>query len=157
MRKEETMHKLQMYENLMDLLEREVKEIANKGNLDMQSLDILYKVMMAIKATDKHMETLEGGGMSQDSYGRGSYESRNSNRSYDSYARRGRDGDGDGRYSEDSFRGGSNRGRSSYEDSYGYSRDAATDAMKRKLEEMMKEPVSENTRLALMDCLNKIK
>lgn len=152
------MHKIQMYENLMDLLEREVKEIANKGELDMQSLDILYKVMMAIKATDKHMETLEGQGMSQDSYGRGSNESRNSSRrSYDSYARRGRDGDGDGRYSEDSFRDSSYRGRSSYEDSYGYSRDAATDAMKKKIEDMMKEPVSDSVRMALMECLNKIK
>lgn len=152
------MHKLQMYENLMEMLEREVKEIVNKGTLDMQSLDILYKVMMAVKATDKHMEALEGQGMSQDSYGRGSYESRNSSRrSYDSYARRGRDGDGDGRYSEDSSRGYSSRGRSSYEDSYGYSRDAATDAMKKRLEDMMKEPVSENVRMALMDCLEKIK
>lgn len=151
------MHKIQMYESLMDMLEREVKEISNKGDLDPQSLDILYKVMMSIKAADKHMETLEGKGMSQDSYR--SYDG-SSRRSYDSYARRGRDGDGDGRYSEDSYRN-SNRGRSSYEDSYGSygysSRDAATDAMKRKLEEMMKEPVSENTRLALMDCLNKIK
>lgn len=144
------MHKLQMYENLMDMLEREVKEIANKGDLDPQSLDILYKVMMSIKAADKHMETLGGQGMSQDSYGRGSYESRNSSRSYDSYARRGRDGDGDGRYSEDSYR--QSRGRS-----YDYSRDAATDAMRRQLEGMMNEPVSEDVRLALMDCLNKIK
>lgn len=151
------MHKIQMYESLMDMLEREVKEISNKGDLDPQSLDILYKVMMSIKAADKHMETLEGQGMSQDSYR--SYDG-SSRRSYDSYARRGRDGDGDGRYSEDSSYRNSNRGRSSYEDSYGsygYSRDAATDAMKKKLEDMMKEPVSENTRLALMDCLNKIK
>ena len=44
MRKEDAMHKLQMYENLMDMLEREVKEISNKGNLDPQSLDILYKI-----------------------------------------------------------------------------------------------------------------
>lgn len=145
------MHKLQMYENLMDMLEREVKEIANKGNLDSQSLDILYKVMMSIKAADKHMETLEGA--SQESYGRGSYEGRsnNSGRSYDSYGRRSRDAEG--RYSEDSFRYSEDRERNSYE----YSRDGATEAMKQRLEAMMREPVSENVRLALMDCLNKIK
>ena len=149
------MHKIQMYENLMDMLEREVKEIANKGNLDPQSLDILYKIMMSIKAANKHMETLEGQGMSQDSYR--SYDGNSRRGSYEgAYARRGRDGDGDGRYSEDSFRYSQDRGRSSY-GSYGYSRDAATDAMKQKLRTMMEEPISEDARLALMDCLNKIK
>lgn len=146
------MHKIQMYENLMEMLEREVKEIANKNNIDPQSLDFLYKIMLSIKSIDKHMETLEGGGMSSRDSSRRSYES--SRRSYDSYegnsnARRGRDGDGDGRYSERSYR--------NSRDSYEYSRDGATQAMKMKLEEMLEEPISESNRLALMACLDKIK
>lgn len=151
------MHKMQMYENLMDMLEREVKEVESKGELNQQSLDNLYKVLMSIKAADKRMETLGGQGMSQDGYrGNSNRMSYNSyDRSYDnSYARRGRDGDGDGRYSEDNFRDSSYRGRS-YE-SYN-SRDGAKQAMVQKLERLMDEPVSENDRLAIMDCINKIK
>jgi len=190
-------HKLQMYENLRDMLEKEVKDIEKKGDLDVQSLDHLYKLMAAIKNTDKRMECIkeeEGGmsngmsmrgGMSNNSYGnRRSYDGRsyegNSNmmmphmsydRSYDgmsndgmsndgmSNARRGRDGDGDGRYNEsrDNFRNSQDRGRESYENSYGYSRDASKKKMVQKLETLMDDTMSEHERQAIMDCINKIK
>lgn len=65
------MHKLQMYEDLRDMLEREVKEIEKKGDLDVQGLDNLYKLMTALKVTDKCIEREKGeqnGGMSGNSY-----------------------------------------------------------------------------------------
>ena len=144
------MHKIQTYENLMDMLEREVKDITNKNQLDAQSLDTLYKVMMSIKAADKHMEMMDGG-MSRDM--RHSY-----NGSYDrmSYARR--DGDGDGRYGEsrDNFRYSPHRGQS-YENSYGYSRDNARQKLTQKLSTLMDDTMSEHERNAIMDCIEKIK
>ena len=176
------MHKIQMYENLRDMLEREVKDIEKKGDLDVQSLDHLYKLMAAIKNTDKcidYMKAEEGGmsnGMSN-AYRR-SYDNRGydnmSNRmmpdwSYDmsndgmsndgmSNARRGRDGDSDGRYNEsrDNFRNSQDRGQS-YENSYGYSRDASKKKMVQKLETLMDDTMSEHERQAIMDCINKIK
>ena len=171
-----------MYENLRDMLEREVKDIEKKGDLDVQSLDNLYKLMAAIKNTDKcidYMKAEEGGmsnGMSN-AYRR-SYDNRGydnmSNRmmpdwSYDmsndgmsndgmSNARRGRDGDSDGRYNEsrDNFRNSQDRGQS-YENSYGYSRDASKKKMVQKLETLMDDTMSEHERQAIMDCINKIK
>lgn len=176
------MHKIQMYENLRDMLEREVKDIEKKGELDVQSLDHLYKLMAAIKNTDKcidYMKAEEGGmsnGMSnayRRSYDNRSYDNM-SNRmmpdwSYDmsndgmsndgmSNARRGRDGDSDGRYNEsrDNFRNSQDRGQS-YENSYGYSRDASKKKMVQKLETLMDDTMSEHERQAIMDCINKIK
>lgn len=144
------MHKLQMYENLMDMLEREVKAIENKGNLDLQTLDVLYKIMMSIKAADKRMEKLEGEEMSSSMSGASGRMSRNS---YDgSYARVGRDGDGDGRYSEDSFRSGANRGSS-----YDYSRNSSRDSMIHKLETLMDAAENDRERQVIMECINKIK
>ena len=222
------MHKLQMYEDLRDMLEREVKEIEKKGDLDVQSLDNLYKLMTAIQVTDKCIEREEGGGQqsqqgggqsgnsSRASYGysgayangyandmsndysrmmpypyamgnsNGSYERGRSNesrayesRAYDSSndgmsnARRGRDGDSDGRYNEsresresrenresresrDSFRNSQDRGRS-YENTYEYSRDASKKKMVQKLETLMDDTMSEKERQAIMDCIDKIK
>jgi len=175
------MHKIQMYENLRDMLEREVKDIEKKGDLDVQSLDNLYKLMAAIKNTDKCIDYMkaEEGGMSNDmmrnSYGnRRSYDGRSyddmshmmPHMSYDdgmsndgiSNARRGRDGDSDGRYNEsrDNFRHSQDRGQS-YENSYGYSRDASKKKMVQKLETLMDDTMSEHERQAIMDCINKIK
>lgn len=128
----------------------ELESKAKRGKLsmsDVQYADTLAHLKKNLLASEGMME-----GMSSRDSSRRSYE--NSNRSYDSYegnsnARRGRDGDSDGRYSEGSYR--------NSQRSYEYSRDGATKAMKRKLEEMLDEPVSENTRLAIMDCLEKIK
>lgn len=192
------MHKLQMYENLRDMLEREVKAIEKQGDLDAQSLDHLFKLMTSIKNTDKCIayEKGEEGGMSNgmggmsnnsygysnrgNSYGNNSYDGMSNNMSNDysnrmpymsydnSYGqggsydgmsndgRRGRDGDSDGRYSEDNFRYSQDRGQS-YESSYGYSRDASKKKMVQKLETLMDDTMSEKERQAIMDCISKIK
>lgn len=186
------MHKLQMYEGLRDMLEHEVAEIEKKGQLDDMNLDHLYKLMTALKVTDRCIEreggesfaggrsnrgggnrggSNRGGSYAGGSYGGGSYdESMEASMmmpwAYDMYAegrsnaRRGRDGDGDGRYNEsrDSFRGGSNRGRSSESGrSYEYSRDNSRKKMIQKLETLMDDTMSENERDAIMDCIDKIK
>ena len=160
------MHMMKTYENLRDMLEKEVMEIEKKGQLDPQSLDNIFKLMTTLKNTDKCID-YEKGGMS--------YGNRMSYDSYDSYgrmmphyayddgmsmARRGRDGDGDGRYNEsrDNFRDSSYRGRESYENSYGrYSRDTARKKMVEKLTTLMDDTMSEQERNAIMDCIDKIK
>ena len=55
------MHRLQMYENLHDMLEQEISKIQSKGELDPQSLDNLDKLMRTVKNTDKCIDR-EGGG-----------------------------------------------------------------------------------------------
>lgn len=140
------MHKLQMYEGLRDMLEKEVTEIEKKGHLDPQSLDNLYKLMTALKVTDKCIER-EGGGESYES--RRGYDQRMMPWAYDdgmSYARR----DGESR---DNFRGYTNRGRSN--GSHEYSRDSR-DMMIQKLENLMDDSVSPHERQAIMDCISKI-
>ena len=181
------MHKLQMYENLRDMLEREVQEIQKEGNLDTQKLDNLYKLMSAMKHTNECIEeesmegaSYEGRGRSRGSYERsrgsygrgGSYERGRGGRSNDfmmpysmdemSYASRERDGDGDGRYyeSRDNFRYSQDRGRSnaqSNDRSYGYSRDNSRRKMVQKLETLMDDTMSEYERNAIENCIDKIK
>lgn len=151
------MHKMQMYESLRDMLEREVTEIEKKGDLNEQSLDHLYKLMTAIKVADKCIdrEKEEQGGSS-----------------FGSYARRGRDGDSDGRYNEsresresrDSW--GRSRDRSydsygsygSYDSygSYGNSRDAKRE-MVDKLTMLMEKAGNEQERNAIMDCIERVR
>lgn len=187
-------HKLQMYENLRDMLEREVGEIERKHDLDKESLDNLYKLSMSLKVVNKCIDRQEmeeqekKGGMSMNygpnSYARSRYSMEgqsnegNSNmrpwmgntydgqsyrdgRSYDgqSNARRGRDGDGDGRYNEsrDNFRNSQDRGWSNAEgNSYEYSRDASRQKMVKKLETLMDDTMSEKERNAIKDCIMKI-
>lgn len=164
------MHKTQMYENLRDMLEREVTEIEKKGELNESSLDHLYKLMTAIKVADKCIEREKekeqgssfGYGYSRspysnayDSYGNGSYGS------YNSYARRGRDGDSDGRYNEsresrDNFRYSQDRGRSYESYAYGNSRDAKKEMVER-LSMLMENAGNEQERNAIMDCIDRIK
>lgn len=123
------------YEELKEMLKKELKDIIKKGELSAGSLDTVDKLTHSLKSIETIM-AMEG------------QSHRSSYNSYDnSYARRGRDGDSDGRYSEARYS----------RDSYGYSRDGATKAMKMKLEEMMEEPMSESNRLAIMACLDKIK
>lgn len=73
-------------------------------------------------------------------------------RSHSSYAMMGRDGDGDGRYSEDNFRYSQDRGRS-----YAYSRSSSRNSLVDKLEYMAQAAVDEDERRVLMDCANKLK
>ena len=161
------MHKLQMYENLRDMLEREVKELSNRSDLDAQGYDHLHKVIASLKDVNECIEeeSMEGAsyagrGRSRDSYGRGNNYSRMMPYSMDdmSYASRERDGDGDGRYyeSRDNFRNRSYRGQS-YGGSYEYSRDNSKRKMVQKLETLMDDTMSEYDRNAIMDCIEKIK
>ena len=196
-------HKLQMYENLRDMLERQVGEIERKHDLNKESLDNLYKLMMSLKVANKCIESKEmeeemkKGGQSmgesmrgqsyamyresqmmrppymgynamesRDSYARESGESRDSYAYGQSNARRGRDGDGDGRYNEsresresrDNFRDSQNRG-GSYEQggSNEYSRDTARKKMVQKLETLMDDTMSEHERRAIQECISKMK
>ena len=161
------MHKTQMYENLRDMLEREVQEIQREGNLDTQKLDNLYKLMSALKDTNECLEEESMEGASYESRARGgrgrSRDGRSNdysmmmpygmdNMSYGSYGRV--DGDRDGRYyeSRDNFRDRANRGGS-----YGYSRDNSKKKMIQKLETLMDDTMSESERTAIMDCIDKIK
>ena len=175
------MHMMKTYENLQDMLEREIAEIEKKKDLDPQSLDNLNKLMAALKNTEKCMEYEEGGASNASYANRRSYGRGRSNGSYESYesyasmmpeyaydgmsmARRGRDGDGDGRYNEsresresrDNFRNSQDRGRSR-EESYGYSRDNSRKKMVEKLTTLMDDTMSEHDRNAIMDCIDKIK
>lgn len=156
------MHKMNMFENLRDMLEREVQEIQKEGNLDTQKLDNLYKLMSALKHTNQCIEEESMEGASYDNrgmrYGMSNNYSRMMPYSMDdmSYARR--DGDGDGRYNEsrDNFRNRSHRGQS-YGGSYEYSRDNSKRKMVQKLETLMDDTMSEYDRNAIMDCIDKIK
>ena len=159
-------------EGLRDMLEKEITGIEKKGNLDTQGLDNLYKLMTALKVTDKCIER-EGGesyGYNR-SYG-GSY-ARNNSRDYSqdyrmmpwayddgmSNERRGRGNSRDESYEEsrDNFRNRSNRGRSNESrGSYEYSRDNSRKKMIQKLETLMDDTMSEYERQAIMDCINKI-
>lgn len=158
------MHMMKTYENLHDMLEKEVMEIEKKKDLDPQSLDNLFKLMTTLKNTEKCMNYEEGGESfgNRMSYGR-SYNMSNRmmpHYAYDdgmSMARRGRDGDGDGRYSEDNFRDSSYRRGNSYENSYGYSRDNSRKKMVEKLTTLMDDTMSEHDRNAIMDCIDRIK
>lgn len=129
------MHKIQMYENLRDMLEQEVTEIERKGNLDAQSLDHLYKLMATLKNTDKCIEREEGGS----SYGR-SYNMRGSYMP--------------DMMSRDNFRDSSYRGRSY--DGRSYDRENARQKMINRLNMLMDEATNDNERQAIMDCMNKI-
>ena len=129
------MHRLQMYENLRDMLEQEVTEIERKGSLDAQSLDHLYKLMATLKNTDKCLEREEGGS----SYGR-SYNMRGSYMP-DMMSR--------DNFRDSSYRGGSYDGRS-------YDRENARQKMIDRLNMLMDEATNENERQAIMDCMNKI-
>lgn len=121
-----------MYEELKEMLEKELKAIIKKGELSTGSLDVIDKLTHSLKS----LTALEGGHSGR-SYG-GSYGDR-------SYARRGRDGDGDGRYSEDSFR--------SYQDR---SYDNYSGSMRRRIEEMMEEAPDDKTRHVLKEWMNRI-
>ena len=121
------MHKT--YESIREMLEREAKEIEKQGNLSPQTLDVLYKVMLALKATYKCIECEETG----NSYG---YSNRHN-----------------GRYSEDNFRYSQDRGMNSYR----YSRDSAKDSMVNRLMQMADSSMNDEDRMAIMDCINKIK
>lgn len=79
-------------DDMCELLEDELKEIARKGDITPTELDRVYKSVDVIKDI-KTIEAMENSRYSYD----GSYDGMSNDYSN---ARRGRDGDGDGRYSE---------------------------------------------------------
>lgn len=111
----------------------ELEDKAKRGNLSMA--DVQYADTLAhMKKNLLAAEGMTGG------------------RSHSSYAMMGRDGDGDGRYSEDNFRYSQDRGRS-----YAYSRASSRNSLVDKLEYMAQAAVDEEERRVLMDCANKLK
>ena len=111
----------------------ELEDKAKRGNLSMA--DVQYADTLAhMKKNLLAAESMTGG------------------RSYSSYAMMGRDGDGDGRYSEDNFRYSQDTGRS-----YAYSRASSRDSLVDKLNYMAQSAVDEHERRVLMDCANKLK
>ena len=164
---------MHVLDELSDLLEEQVEKIVKKGDISPTELENVYK---AVK-TMNNIETIyamKDYGQSNDgsynSYGnsnrgsyRGSYDGGASNRgSYNSYdGRRGRDGDSDGRYSEESsYRRGGRYSREGYArdgmSRDGYSRADEKKQMISKLERMMDSANSEVERQTIMDCINKL-
>ncbi len=93
-------------ESLRDTLCGELEKVAKKEEISMSDLDVIDKLTHSIKNLDKVMlgnEMIEQYGYDFPDY---------------SGARRGRDGDNDGRYNESNRRG---RSRDSYDRSYDYS------------------------------------
>ena len=140
------MHRLQMYENLHDMLEQEISKIQSKGELDPQSLDNLDKLMRTVKNTDKCIDR-EGGGQS---YGNRMSYGRYDMMPMESYGMSMARNDG---MSRDNFRDSSFRG-GSYGQSYEYSRDNAP--LMQRLESMMNEARNDSERQAIRDYINRM-
>ena len=131
---------MQVLYDMCEMLDDELKEVVKKGDMSPTELDRVYKAVDIIKDI-KTIEAMED--YSYDDYSRrNSYEGDNMsyNMSRDmSYARRGRDGDGDGRYSEDNSyrRGRDTDGRFVSRD--GYSGHDDKQQMLQKIEQMKKQ------------------
>lgn len=133
-----------MMDELYDLCENlkdEIKELNKKGDISPTELQRAYQAVDIIKDI-KTIEAMEDAGYSNassyDDYSRRYYRDGNS---YDgmSNTRRGRDGDGDGRYSED---GSYRRGRDAmgrYTSRDGYSGHEEKEQMMRQIEEMKRK------------------
>lgn len=145
--------------DIQDMLEDELKTMSKKEEISSMDLDNIYKMVDIVKdiTTVDAMKKAEQEGYSRDyarDYSRG-YSEDYAN-AYGSYrtsydGRRGRDGDGDGRYSED---GSYRRGRGSYDD--GYSRHGKEDMIGR-LEEMMRNARNEEERESYRRAIEQMK
>ena len=119
------MHKIK------EMLMKELKEYEKKGNISMNSLDVIHKMTDTIKNIDKIMALEEEGGYSEGYMGDGmmygnSYARGRRYAKRDSMGRYSRDGG----YSEDDDYSERRMGR-------GYSRDEATDRIMHSLGELM--------------------
>jgi len=135
--------------DLCESLKEDIKELNKKGDISPTELDRAYKAVDIIKDI-KTIEAMEDAGYSYassyDDYSqRYARDGRMSNNSYNSYdgmsnARRGRDGDGDGRYSEDASyrRGRDTMGRYTSREG-GYSGHEEKEQMMRQIEEMKRK------------------
>ena len=164
------MHKIK------EMLMKELKEYEKKGNISMNSLDVIHKMTDTIKNIDK-IEMLEDGGYSEESYG--GYSNRRGGRGYS------RDGEWEakgsyegGSYGDGSYEGGSSyarrgqhyvRGHYSRDDDYSnggyserrgsrgrYSRDDGKDMMMSKIDEMLGEAKTPAEREKLKKCIEAI-
>ena len=162
-------------EDLKEILEDWLKKIGKKEDITPQELEYAYKAIDILK----DIETIKA--MREAGYSNDGQMSRNSYNSYDgsydgyyqhdwrqdashnSYARYGRDGDGDGRYSEDSSydystrRGRDTMGRfTSRDSSYDYSRHSEKELMVQKLETMADITTDPKTKRAIEQCITKL-
>lgn len=145
------MHNAQLYEEIGSMVDRGLTEVKNKGELDAQNLDYLFKLMTSKHYLDKCMDKEMGG----QSYGQSYANRRSYGQSYDmmpmeSYGMSMARNDG---MSRDNFRDSSFRG-GSYGQSYEYSRDNAP--LMQRLESMMNEARSESERQAIRDYINRM-
>lgn len=135
-----------LYEDICERLDKELHEyyysIKNE-KMTPEELDILDKILHAVKSvsTIKAMNDAYDERSSYDSYS-----NRSMRRSYDGYGygydnRRGRDGDSDGRYSENS---------------YGYSGHSEKDVMMNKLQKMMDESNDQHEREIIQNYMHKL-
>ena len=132
------MHNAQLYEEIGSMVDRGLTEVKNKGELDAQNLDHLFKLMTSKHYLDKCMDKEMGG----QSYGR-SYGMNYDMMPMESYGMR-------GGISRDNFRDSSFRGGSSYE----YSRD--NKPLMQRLETMMNEARNDSERQAIKDFVNRM-
>ena len=132
------MHNAQLYEEIGSMVDRGLTEVKNKGELDSQNLDYLFKLMTSKHYLDKCMDKEMGG----QSYGR-SYGMNYDMMPMESYGMR-------GGISRDNFRDSSFRGGSSYE----YSRD--NKPLMQRLESMMNEARNDSERQAIKDFVNRM-
>jgi hypothetical protein len=149
--------------DIQDMLEDELKKISKKEDITTTDLDNIYKMVDIVKdvTTVDAMKKAEQEGYSRDyarDYSRG-YSEDYSN-AYGSYARRGRDGDGDGRYSEDgSYRRGRDAmGRYTSRDSYegGYSGHSKEDMIE-QMKEMMRNARNDEERESYRRAIEQMK
>ena len=143
--------------DLKEMLEDDVKKITKKGDISPDELSNVYKAIDIIKDIETIKAMREHGDYSQEgsynSYGNSyrrpyySYDgnSMEGNSMTGSYARRGRDGDNDGRYNESS--------RGSYDN---YSRHTEKEQMVQKLEAMLQTAKTEEQRKAIMRCIDEM-
>ena len=132
------MHKLS---TLRETLCEELEKVAKKDDITTSDLETIDKLAHSIKNIDKILDE-----DMRHSYGYSGYNSGAYDRSYDySYARRGRDGDSDGRYNE---------GRSRDYSMGEYSREG-NHRMVEKLRQMM-ETSNDKDRDAIMRCIRQL-
>lgn len=141
--------------DIQDMLEDELKKISKKEDITAMDLENIYKMVDIVKdiSTVDAMKKAEEQGYSRDyarDYSRGySEDYANAYGSYNSYdGRRGRDGDSDGRYSED---GSYRRGRDAmgrYTSRDGSYRDSSYDGYSKHSKEEMAEHLKEMMRNA---------
>lgn len=146
------MHMMKTYENLCPKLERELVEVNEKKEWTREDIEDLHHILKSLYLIDQLKEKemmYEEGASAGYSYGR----MRVPYMGTVSYGQWGRDGDGDGRYSEgmnsrDNFRNSSNNSYSN-----GYSRDNAHRKMVQKLETLKDDTMSERERIAIDNCI----